>query len=64
MRRYFKPTPLAVSLRAMSLLVVADGVFGILITDIIRHRAAVARVEAPSKVELPARPHVSDAKGR
>ena len=56
-RRAFKPTPLAALLQAASLLAVAAGVFGILANDIIRHRAEVARGEAPAKVQLLASPH-------
>ncbi len=63
-RRPFKPTPFAVALQAASLLVVAGGVFGILINDIIRHSAEVARVEAASKVQLFASPHDPDEKPR
>jgi hypothetical protein len=62
-RRPFKPTFLAVALQAASLLVIASGVFGILIHDIVRHRADVARAEASSKV-LFASPHDGDAKPR
>ena len=63
-RRPFKPTPLAVALQATSLLAVASGVFGILISDITRHRAELARAEAPSKVQLLALPDESGAKPR
>jgi hypothetical protein len=55
-RRAFKPTHLATVLQAASLLAVAAGVFGILINDIIRHSDEVARVEAPSKVQILASP--------
>jgi hypothetical protein len=58
-RRAFKPTPLAVALQATSLLAVAIGVFGILISDIARQGAEVARVEAPSNVLLLASPFES-----
>jgi hypothetical protein len=47
-RRAFKPTPLALALQVASLLAVAGGVFGILLSDITRHKAEVARAEAPS----------------
>jgi len=63
-RKPLKPTRLAVALQAASLLAVAGGVFAILISDITRHRAEVARVEAPSQVQLFALPHESDAKSR
>ena len=63
-RRPFKPTPLAVALQATSLLAVASGVFGILISDIARQRAEVARVEAPSEGQILASPRESDANSR
>lgn len=63
-RKPFKPTPLAVALQAASLLAVAGGVFGILISDITRHRAGMARAEAPSKMQLLASPPESDANSR
>ena len=63
-RKPFKPTPLAVALQATSLLAAASGVFGILISDIARQRAEVARVEAPSKVKLFASPRESDVTSR
>jgi len=63
-RNPFKPTSLALALQTASLLAVAAGVFGILISDIARHRADVARVEAPSKVQLLAFPGESDANFR
>ena len=63
-RKPFKPTPLAVALQATSLLAVASGVFAILISDIARQRVEVARVEAPSKVQLFASPRESDANSR
>lgn len=59
-RKPFRPT----RLQAASLLIIAGGVFGILISDIIRQRADVVRVEAPSQVQLFALPHESDAKSR
>jgi hypothetical protein len=62
--RPFKPTPLAVVLKAASLLTVAAGVFGVLISDISRHRAEVTRVEAASKVQLSASPRESHANSR
>jgi hypothetical protein len=40
-------TRLAVALQAASLLVVAGGVFTILISHVIRHRTDVARTEPP-----------------
>lgn len=64
MRKAFKPTPFAVALQAASLLAVAAGVFGILISDITRHRAELARAEAPSKVQLLALPDESGANRR
>jgi hypothetical protein len=63
-RKPLKPTPLAVTLQAASLLAVAGGIFGILISDIARQRAEVARVEAPSKVQFLASPRESDASSR
>ena len=64
MRGKFKPPLFAVALQAASLLVVAAGLSGILIKEIIRHRAEVATVEMPSKVQLLALPYESDAKSR
>ena len=64
MRGSFKPPLYAVALQAASLLVVAAGLFGILIKEIIRHRAEVAALEMPSKVRLFALPYESDAKAR
>ena len=63
-RNSLKPTRLAVALQAASLLAVAGGVLGILISDITRHRADVARVEAASNVQLFASPHDSHANRR
>jgi len=63
-RKPLKPTPLAVALQAASLLAVAGGVFGILISDITRHRADTARVEAPSMVQNLALPRERDANSR
>jgi hypothetical protein len=60
-RRPYKPTLFAVALQAASLLVIASGVFGILVNDIIRHSDEVARVEVPSKVQLLASPYDGDA---
>ena len=64
MRKTFKPTPFAVAFQAASLLAVAAGVFGILISDITRHRAELATAEALSKVQLLALPDESGAKPR
>ena len=64
MRKPLKPTPLGVALQTASLLAVAAGVFGILIGDIVRQKADVARVDVPSKVELSASPRESDANAR
>ena len=64
MRRPFKPTPLAAALQAASLLAVAAGVFGILISDITRQRDDAASNRAPSKALLFALPHDSDARSR
>jgi hypothetical protein len=65
MRRPFKPTPLAAALQAASLLAVAAGVFGILISDIARQRDDdAAGKRAPSKAQLFALPHDSDARTR
>jgi len=63
-RKLFKPTRLAAALQAASLLVIAGGLFAILISDIIRQRAEVVSVEAPSQVQLFALSHESDAKSR
>jgi hypothetical protein len=56
LRRPSKPTPIAVALRVASLLVLASGVFGILIGDITRRGADAASVEKSSRVtgSLPA----------
>jgi hypothetical protein len=62
MRERFKPTRLAVALQATSLLAIAAGVLGILISDINRHRAEVARVDAPSNAHLLESPHGPNAK--
>jgi hypothetical protein len=64
MRKPLNSTPLAAALQAASLLAVAAGIFGILISNIISQRAYVARVEAPSKVQLLASPGDSDANSR
>jgi hypothetical protein len=56
-RRPFKPTPLAAALQAASLLAVAAGAFGILISDISRQRDDAASNRAPSKAELSALQH-------
>lgn len=61
MHKSFKPTPLAAGLQTASLLVIAGGLFVILISDIIQHRAEVAKVEAPSQMQLFALPHASGA---
>jgi hypothetical protein len=50
-RRPFTSTPHAAALQIASLLVVAAGVLGILVSDIMRNRAGMARVEAPSNVQ-------------
>ena len=50
-------TRLAVALQAASLLVVAGGVFAILINDVVRHKTDVARAEAsPAQAQLFALP--------
>jgi hypothetical protein len=55
-RRPFKPTRLGAALQTASLLAVAAGVLGILISDMIQRGADVARAEALSKVQsLPLR---------
>ena len=64
MRKPLNSTPLAAALQAASLLAVAAGIFGILISNIISQRASVASVEAPSKVQLLATPGDSDANSR
>jgi hypothetical protein len=61
-RKPMKATPLAVSLQTTSLVIVAGAVFGILISDVARHRTDVARVEAMSKAQLSALPGESEAK--
>jgi hypothetical protein len=63
-RKPLKPTRLGAALQAASLLAVAGGVLVILISDITRHRADVARAEPPSKVQLFAFPYGSDPKFR
>jgi hypothetical protein len=63
-RKPFQPTPLAVALQAASLLAVAGGVFGILISNVAQHRADVARVETPSKAPHLALPRGSEANSR
>ena len=63
-RRPFNSAPLAVALQAASLLAVAGAVFGILISDIARHRAQVVSFEAPTKVQIFTSPRESDAKAR
>lgn len=55
-RRPFKPSSLAATLQAASLLAVAGGVIGILINDMIRQRTEVAAVEVLSDVQLQASP--------
>jgi hypothetical protein len=64
MRRPFKPTPLAAALQAASLLAIAAGVFGILISDITRQREDSASNRAPSKAQVSVLPHDSDARSR
>jgi hypothetical protein len=54
-RKPFKPTRLANALQAASLLVIAGGLFGILISDNIRQRADVVRAEAPSQLRIAVR---------
>ncbi len=63
-RRPFKPSRFAVAMQAASLLAVASGVFGILINDIIRHKAEVAMVKAPSDVQPFASQQDPDLKSR
>jgi hypothetical protein len=56
-RRPVKPTRHAVALQAASLLIVAGGVFAILISDVIRHRTDVVRAEpSPPHAQLIALP--------
>ena len=57
MRKPFKPSPLAVALQTATLLVVAGGVFAILITDVARHGSERAKLEAASNVERLAWPN-------
>lgn len=64
MRRPFKPTPLAAALQAASLVAVAAGVFGILITDVTRQKDDAASDRALSKAQLFALPHDTDARSR
>lgn len=61
-RKPFKATPLSVALQTTSLLIVAGALFGILISDVARHRTDVARVEATSKAQLSALLGESEAK--
>jgi hypothetical protein len=63
-RRPFKPTGLAVALQTASLLAVAAGVFGILISDMTQRGADVARAKAPSKVQSLALPRKSHGSSR
>ena len=63
-RRPFKPTPVAVALQVASLLVIAGGLFGILISDILRHPAEVANVETAAQVHLFAAPLEIDVKSK
>ena len=58
MRRISRPTPsvVAVVLQVTSLLVVASGLFVILISDINRNRTTAAKVEPPVHVQLDASP--------
>jgi hypothetical protein len=62
--RAFKLTPLAVALQAASFLVIAGGLFGILISDIIRHRAEIAKGKTAAQVQLFATPYEIDVKSR
>jgi hypothetical protein len=63
-RRPFKPTRLGAALQTASLLAVAAGVFGILISDMTQRGADVARAEALSKVQSLALPRESDGSSR
>ena len=63
-RRPFKPNRSAAAMQAASLLAVASGVFGILINDIIRHKAEVAMVKALSDVQPFASQQDPDLKSR
>jgi hypothetical protein len=63
-RKPFKATPLAVALQTTSLLIVAGALFGILISDVARHRTDVARVEATSKAQLSPLLGESEAKSK
>jgi hypothetical protein len=53
-RKPVEPTRLAVAMRVTSLLVIAGGVFAILISDVIRHGTDMARAEAPPHAQLTA----------
>jgi len=64
MRRPIKLPPVAVALKSAVLLVVASGLSGIAINDIIPHRSEVARGQAPSKVQLMAPRYHTGAKPR
>jgi hypothetical protein len=58
LRKPLTTTRLAVALKVGSLLVVAGGVFAILISDVTQHRVDVARSEAPPPhAQLTALPH-------
>jgi len=63
-RKLFKPTRLATVLQVASLLVIAGGLFGILISDILRQRAHVVGAETPSQEQFFALPHESGARSR
>lgn len=54
-RTPFKPTP-SWSLCRPSLLIVTGALFGVLISEVVRHRADVASLEATSKAQLFALP--------
>jgi hypothetical protein len=57
-------TRLAVALKAASLLAVAAGAFGILLSDLTSPRLGPTQVEAPAKVQVSGAQGVSDANVR
>ena len=63
-RKPFNRTPLAIVLQVASLLVVAAGVFGILISDISRHGTTATTFVAPAKMHLLAWPPESNGFSR
>jgi hypothetical protein len=56
-RKPLNSTPLSATLQAASLLVVAAGVFGILVSDLTRKGTDLAQAAASTKVQLSESPH-------